>query len=139
MFGFAFGVTALSRRFGSRLIRGLQFVDVAIVAQAASDDAAFPCAGSAAKSRSLHLPNSAQCSLHRRISQAHPQILTIIISAFQEQHAQEHARSVGAFAFLFKPFDGEELLRTVEAACFTQQGCSAVATCARRLQTVRDG
>lgn len=54
--------------------------------------------------------------LHRRVSQSYPQVLTIFISAFQEQHAMEHARSVGAFAFLFKPFDGEELLRTVEAA-----------------------
>jgi|SRR5882757_5239348 len=60
--------------------------------------------------------------LHRRVSQTHPQILTIIISAFQEQHAEEHARSVGAFAFLFKPFDGEELLRTVEAALLHAAG-----------------
>ncbi len=34
MFGFAFGVTALSGRFGGRLIHGLQLVAVAIVAQA---------------------------------------------------------------------------------------------------------
>jgi FixJ family two-component response regulator len=64
----------------------------------------------------IRMPGIDGWELHRRVSQAHPQILTIIISAFPEQHVQEHARSVGAFAFLFKPFDGEELLRTVEAA-----------------------
>jgi FixJ family two-component response regulator len=64
----------------------------------------------------IRMPGIDGWELHRRVSQTHPQILAIIISAFQEQHAQEHARSVGAFAFLFKPFDGEELLRTVEAA-----------------------
>lgn len=48
MFGFAFAVTALSGRFGSTLIHGLQLVAVTIVAHAANDDAAFPCAGSAA-------------------------------------------------------------------------------------------
>jgi FixJ family two-component response regulator len=64
----------------------------------------------------IRMPGIDGWELHRHVSQAHPQILTIFISAFLEQHAQEHARSVGAFAFLFKPFDGEELLRTVEAA-----------------------
>jgi FixJ family two-component response regulator len=70
----------------------------------------------------VRMPGIDGWELHRRISQTHPQILTIIISAFQEQHAQEHARSVGAFAFLFKPFDGEELLRTVKAALLYAAG-----------------
>jgi FixJ family two-component response regulator len=70
----------------------------------------------------IRMPGIDGWELHRRISHAHPQILTIIISAFQEQHAQEHARSVDAFAFLFKPFDGEELLRTVEAALLYAAG-----------------
>jgi len=70
----------------------------------------------------IRMPGIDGWELHRRISQTHPQIFTIIISAFQERHAQEHARSVGAFAFLFKPFDGEELLRTVEAALLHAAG-----------------
>ena len=70
----------------------------------------------------IRMPGIDGWELHRRISRTHPQILTIIISAFQEQHAQEHARSVGAFAFLFKPFDGEELLRAVEAALLHAAG-----------------
>jgi FixJ family two-component response regulator len=64
----------------------------------------------------IRMPGIDGWELHRRVSQAHPQIPTIFISAFPERHAHEQTRSVGAFAFLFKPFDGEELLRTVEAA-----------------------
>jgi DNA-binding NtrC family response regulator len=38
------------------------------------------------------------------------------VTAHQDEDAFHRALSRGAFAFLYKPFDGEELLRTVEAA-----------------------
>jgi FixJ family two-component response regulator len=64
----------------------------------------------------VRMPGMDGWELFHRVSETHPQILVILTSAFQEPSAQARAHFVGAFAFLFKPFDGEELLRTVEAA-----------------------
>jgi FixJ family two-component response regulator len=61
--------------------------------------------------------------LQRFVAEAHPHVFIIFISAFQDQQASERALALGAFAFLYKPFDGEELLRTVESALSQSAGC----------------
>ena len=47
---------------------------------------------------------------------AYPLLPLIFVSAHQDEDAFRRALSGGALAFFYKPFDGEELLRTVEAA-----------------------
>jgi FixJ family two-component response regulator len=61
--------------------------------------------------------------LQKFVAAAHPHVFIIFISAFQDQQAFERARALGAFAFLYKPFDGEELLRTVASALSQFAGC----------------
>jgi FixJ family two-component response regulator len=54
--------------------------------------------------------------LQRLTTAAHPLLPLIFVTAHQDEEAFQCALSCGAFAFLYKPFDGEELLRTVQAA-----------------------
>jgi FixJ family two-component response regulator len=57
--------------------------------------------------------------LQRRTRSAYPLLPLIFVTAHQDDDALRRALSGGAFALLYKPFDGEELLRTVEAALNT--------------------
>jgi FixJ family two-component response regulator len=59
--------------------------------------------------------------LQRRTTAAHPHLPLIFVTAHQDEGSLQRALSRGAFAFFYKPFDGEELLRTVEAAFQLQQ------------------
>jgi FixJ family two-component response regulator len=59
--------------------------------------------------------------LQRRTAATYPLLPLIFVTAHQDEEAFRRALSRGAFAFLYKPFDGEELLRTVEAALQFQQ------------------
>jgi FixJ family two-component response regulator len=61
--------------------------------------------------------------LQKFVAAAYPHVFIIFISAFQDQQAFERAFAIGAFAFLYKPFDGEELLRTVNSALTQSAGC----------------
>ena len=64
----------------------------------------------------VRMPGMNGWELQSRVTSTYPRLRIIFISAFQDSHAVEHALALGAFAFLYKPFDGEDLLRTIEAA-----------------------
>jgi FixJ family two-component response regulator len=71
----------------------------------------------------VRMPEIDGWELQRFVAAAHPHVSIIFISAFQDQQAFERALALGAFAFLCKPFDGEELLRTVASALSQSAGC----------------
>jgi FixJ family two-component response regulator len=81
---------------------------------------ALVSSGELAHSRCLitdvRMPGLDGLELQQLVLASDPGVRLIFISAFQDQKAVERARASGAFAFLYKPFDGEELLSTVEAA-----------------------
>jgi FixJ family two-component response regulator len=54
--------------------------------------------------------------LQRRIRLERPELPVIFVSAHQDDEARQRALDEGATRFLYKPFDGAELLRTIEAA-----------------------
>jgi DNA-binding response OmpR family regulator len=54
--------------------------------------------------------------LQRRVRLDRPELPVIFISAHQDEEARQRALDEGATTFLYKPFDGAELLRTIEAA-----------------------
>jgi FixJ family two-component response regulator len=64
----------------------------------------------------VRMPGIDGWKLQEIVSATHPHVLVIFISSFKDQQAAERAFARGAFAFLYKPFDGEELLGIVEAA-----------------------
>lgn len=64
----------------------------------------------------VRMPGMDGWQLQQLLAFTHPGILIIFLSAFQDPDAVECARRLGAFAFIYKPFDGEELLRIVESA-----------------------
>jgi FixJ family two-component response regulator len=70
----------------------------------------------------VRMPEIDGWELQKRVARTHPHVFIIFISAFQDQQAFQRAFALGAFAFLYKPFDGEELLRTVEAALSQSAG-----------------
>ena len=71
----------------------------------------------------VRMPEIDGWELQKFVAAAHPHVFIIFISAFQDQQAFERALALGAFAFLYKPFDGEELLRTVESALSQSAEC----------------
>jgi FixJ family two-component response regulator len=62
------------------------------------------------------MPDIDGWELERRIAAEHPDLPLIFITAHQAAATPPQARASGAFALFHKPFDGEELLRAVEAA-----------------------
>ena len=64
----------------------------------------------------VRMPGLDGWELQRRTRSAHPLLPIIFVTAHQHEDVFRRALSCGTFAFLYKPFDGEELLRTVEAA-----------------------
>jgi FixJ family two-component response regulator len=64
----------------------------------------------------VRMPGTDGWDLLRYANATHPQIPVIFISAYQDREAVERALSLGVSKFLFKPFDGEELLRAVATA-----------------------
>jgi len=70
----------------------------------------------------VRMPGMDGWELQALVAKTHPHVPIIFISAFQDSQAFERALVLGAFAFLYKPFDGEELLRTVEAALSRSAG-----------------
>jgi FixJ family two-component response regulator len=71
----------------------------------------------------VRMPEIDGWELQKLVAAAYPHVFIIFISAFQDQQAFERALALGAFAFLYKPFDGEELLRTVNSALSQSAGC----------------
>lgn len=64
----------------------------------------------------VRMPGMDGWELQRLVASANPDLPVIFVTAHQDQQAHQHALALGAFAFLYKPFDGEELLQTVFAA-----------------------
>ena len=69
----------------------------------------------------VRMPGIDGWELQRRTRSAHPLLPLIFVTAHQHEDVFRRAISGGAFAFLYKPFDGEELLRIVEAAFDTNK------------------
>ena len=61
----------------------------------------------------FRMPGMDGGQLQQLVADLYPQLPVIFITAYQDQQAYLRALSLGAFAFFYKPFDGEELLRTV--------------------------
>jgi FixJ family two-component response regulator len=64
----------------------------------------------------VRMPGMDGIDLQRRIRLDRPELPVIFISAHQDDEARQRALDDGAMRFLYKPFDGAELLRTIEAA-----------------------
>ena len=73
-------------------------------------------AGAACLITDVRMPGMNGIELQRRIRLERPELPVIFISAHQDDEARERALDEGAIRFLYKPFDGAELLRTIEAA-----------------------
>jgi two-component system response regulator FixJ len=69
----------------------------------------------------VRMPGVNGWELFRSAVATHPLLPVIFVTAHQDQGALRRALDGGAFAFLYKPFDGEELLGTVEAAFKSNQ------------------
>jgi two-component system response regulator FixJ len=72
----------------------------------------------------VRMPGMDGWELFRGTADACPFLPVIFVTAHQDDDAARRALDGGAFAFLYKPFDGEELLVTVEAAFKSNQLCS---------------
>src|ERR1035438_2087652 len=64
----------------------------------------------------VRMPGMDGIELQRRIRLERPELPVVFISAHQDDEARKRALDEGATRFLYKPFDGAELLRTIEAA-----------------------
>jgi FixJ family two-component response regulator len=64
----------------------------------------------------VRMPSMDGCELQRRLGVVLPDLAVIFLTAHQDEAAEQRAQRQGAFAFLYKPFDGEELLRLVKHA-----------------------
>jgi FixJ family two-component response regulator len=64
----------------------------------------------------VRMPGMDGIELQRRIRLDRPDLPVIFISAHQDDEARQRALDDGAIRFLYKPFDGAELLRAIEAA-----------------------
>jgi FixJ family two-component response regulator len=56
------------------------------------------------------------CELHRRVAATLPALPVVLVTAHPDDEVRSHVIAQGAFAFLYKPVDGEEFLGTVKAA-----------------------
>jgi FixJ family two-component response regulator len=64
----------------------------------------------------VRMPGIDGCELQRQAAIAFPGLQVIFVTAHHDRDVQRRALELGAFAFFYKPFDSEELLRTVDAA-----------------------
>jgi len=64
----------------------------------------------------LHMPGMGGLELQQRLARDGHRIPTVILTAHGDDDARTKALGAGAVAFMPKPFDGEALLRAVEAA-----------------------
>jgi FixJ family two-component response regulator len=73
-------------------------------------------AGAACLVTDVRMPGMSGIELQSRIRLERPELPVVFISAHQDDEARKRALDEGATRFLYKPFDGAELLRTIEAA-----------------------
>jgi FixJ family two-component response regulator len=64
----------------------------------------------------VRMPGVDGCELQRRTTMAYPELPVIFVTAHHDDEVRQRTLDSGAFAFIFKPFDGEELLKKVAAA-----------------------
>jgi FixJ family two-component response regulator len=64
----------------------------------------------------VRMPGIDGRELQRRLSASLPKLPFIFVTAHHDDEVRQDVLSRGAFAFLYKPFDGEELLNIVGAA-----------------------
>ena len=64
----------------------------------------------------VRMPGIDGCELQRRVAATLPTLPVIFVTAHPDDLVRNHALTQGAFAFLYKPIDGEEFLDTVNAA-----------------------
>jgi FixJ family two-component response regulator len=64
----------------------------------------------------VRMPGIDGWELQRLAVQKLPKLPIVFITAHQDDEARKRAIELGAFAVLYKPFDGEELLEVVDAA-----------------------
>jgi FixJ family two-component response regulator len=64
----------------------------------------------------VRMPGMDGWELQRLAVQKLPKLPIVFITAHQDDEARKRAMELGAFALLYKPFDGEELLEAVGAA-----------------------
>ena len=64
----------------------------------------------------VRMPGMDGIELQRRIRLERPELPVVFISAHQDDEARKRALDEGATSFLYKPFDGAELLRVIETA-----------------------
>ena len=64
----------------------------------------------------VRMPGMNGIELQSRIRLERPELPVIFISAHQDDEARKRAMDEGATRFLYKPFDGAELLTVIDAA-----------------------
>jgi FixJ family two-component response regulator len=64
----------------------------------------------------IRMPGIGGLELQRRVKDAYPKLPVILISAHVDEEVRSRALCEGAREFLYKPFDGEELLRAIQRA-----------------------
>jgi FixJ family two-component response regulator len=64
----------------------------------------------------VRMPGIDGLELQRRIRIERPQLPVIFISAHEDEQVKQRALDGGAVTFLYKPFDGAELLCTIDRA-----------------------
>jgi FixJ family two-component response regulator len=64
----------------------------------------------------VRMPGIDGLELQRRLKTESPRLPVILISGRLDDQVRERALRLGAVAFLYKPFDGEELLRVIQRA-----------------------
>jgi FixJ family two-component response regulator len=64
----------------------------------------------------VRMPGMDGWELQRLAVQKFPHLPVVFITAHQDDEARKRALKLGAVALLYKPFDGEELLKIVDAA-----------------------
>ena len=64
----------------------------------------------------IRMPGLDGCELQRRVAAMFPALPVVFVTAHPDDEVRSHAIAQGAFAFFYKPVDGEEFLGTVDAA-----------------------
>jgi FixJ family two-component response regulator len=64
----------------------------------------------------IRMPGMDGLELQGLARTAHPKLPVILISAHVDEAVRQRSLREGAFEFLYKPFDGEELLRAIQKA-----------------------
>ena len=64
----------------------------------------------------IRMPGLDGCELQRQVAAMFPALPVVFVTAHPDDEVRSHAIAQGAFAFFYKPVDGEEFLGTVDAA-----------------------